>query len=273
MVVGLSLAGSLVPSWTAPDDRTVAAMTYDDPRLAAVYDIDNPDGPDHDFFRQVADEIGAGRIVDLGCGTGILTVTLTGPGRMVTGIDPAGAMLRYAAARPGGAAVTWIEGTAEQMDARVEVGSIDLVIMSGNTAMHIIGEAWQRTLASIARALRSGGRLVFETRNPETRAWEGWNDPVTERDTPAGRLRESMTTDPPNTDGVVVMHIHNEFVETGEALDGDVHLQFRSRDQIESDLAHAGMRTVGVWRDWRRTPFTGAPTEVLMIVEASPAYP
>lgn len=62
---------------------------YDDARLAAVYDVDNPDGPDHDFFRALADEVSATRIVDLGCGTGILTVTLTRDDREVTGIDPA----------------------------------------------------------------------------------------------------------------------------------------------------------------------------------------
>lgn len=52
------------------------ANAYDEARLAALYDIDNPDGPDHDFFRAFAARIDARRIVDLGCGTGILTVTL-----------------------------------------------------------------------------------------------------------------------------------------------------------------------------------------------------
>ena len=50
-------------------------MSYDDPRLAVLYDIDNPSGADHDFFRGFADDVGARRIIDLGCGTGILTVT------------------------------------------------------------------------------------------------------------------------------------------------------------------------------------------------------
>ncbi|WP_413774451.1 class I SAM-dependent methyltransferase [Micropruina sonneratiae] len=72
-----------------------------------------PDGPDHDFFRRVAAETDARRIVDLGCGTGLLTVTLTGPGRVVTGIDPDPAMLQRASSRPGGDAVIWRLGTAE----------------------------------------------------------------------------------------------------------------------------------------------------------------
>ena len=33
--------------------------------------------------------------------------------------------------------------------------------------MHIVGEAWETTLLDIAQGLKPGGRLVFETRNPQ----------------------------------------------------------------------------------------------------------
>ncbi|WP_289020067.1 class I SAM-dependent methyltransferase [uncultured Ornithinimicrobium sp.] len=242
-------------------------MTYDDPRLAVVYDIDNPDGPDHDFFRRFADHLGAKRIVDLGCGTGLLTVTLTAPGRTVTGIDPAAAMLDRATARPGGEAVNWVLGTGEQIAPQ----SADLVLMSGNVAMHILGDDWHTTLAAIARGLRPGGRLVFESRNPQARAWETWNDPVAERDTPIGLLRESLTTEPPGENGIVVMHCHNEFVDTGHIADVEQTLQFRTRQQIVDDLLAAGLVALNVWRGWALTPFVGTQAEQLKVFEAAPA--
>ncbi|WP_083518928.1 class I SAM-dependent methyltransferase [Serinicoccus chungangensis] len=164
-------------------------MTYDDPRLAVLYDIDNPDGPDHDFFRRFADDLGAKDIVDLGCGTGLLTVTLVKPGRTVIGIEPAPAMLERAVTRPGGKAVNWVLGTSDVLSPC----TADLIIMSGNVAMHIIGDDWHTTLAAVARALRPYGRLVFEARNPAARAWTRWNDPLAERDTPVGKLRESVS--------------------------------------------------------------------------------
>ena len=68
-------------------------MAHADERLAAIYDFDNPHGPDPDYFRAIVRISGPWTVTDLACGTGILTVTLVGPGRQVMGIDPARAML------------------------------------------------------------------------------------------------------------------------------------------------------------------------------------
>ena len=122
------------------DPAETNRRAYDDARVVALYDLDNPPGEDHAYFRRAAEESGARRIVDLGCGTGSLTVTLTGDDRAVVGIDPAEAMLRVARARPGGDRVEWRRGTAEL----IEPASADLVIMSGNVAMHLIDQDWQQ---------------------------------------------------------------------------------------------------------------------------------
>lgn len=240
-------------------------MTHDDPRLPVIYDVDNPDGPDHDFFRQLADESGATDIVDLGCGTGILTVTLARPGRRVVGIDPAPTMLDRAARRPGGDQVTWLLGTAEQ----VQADSADLVLMTGNVAMHIVGDDWPSTLACIARGLRPGGTLAFETRNPEARAWEGWNFEPAVRDTPVGPLRESLVTDPPDERGVVVMHCRTEFLDDATVVDIDQHLQFRSHARVVHDLKAAGLRVEATYCDWAGNGFRGGHDQPLMVFVAA----
>ena len=75
---------------------------YVDPRLVALYDMDNPRGADTDFYLRLAADLNAQHIVDLGCGTGLLTRELAEAGhRLVTGIDPAPAMLAYARQQPG----------------------------------------------------------------------------------------------------------------------------------------------------------------------------
>jgi SAM-dependent methyltransferase len=240
-------------------------MTYDDWRLAAIYDADNPGGEDHEYFRELADRTEARRIVDLGCGTGILTVTLTRPGRTVAGIDPAAAMLACAAARPGGDRVEWRLGASEL----IEPDSADLIIMSANVAMHILGSEWDRALADIARGLVLGGRLAFESRNPDAEAWRTWNNSLVERQTPVGRLRESTATTPPDADAIVTICCHNDFLDSGGVLDVEQQLQFRTRDQIAADLERAGLTVENVWSAWSRVPFTGGANQRLMIFEAS----
>jgi predicted TPR repeat methyltransferase len=97
---------------------------YWDLDLVALYDVDNPAGIDHDFYRALADRSDARRIVDLGCGTSLLTRSLSAPGRDVTGTDPSRTMLDWARRQPGAENVTWIEGDATAI---APSGDIDLV--------------------------------------------------------------------------------------------------------------------------------------------------
>jgi SAM-dependent methyltransferase len=233
-----------------------------DPRLVEIYDVDNPDGPDHDHVRSLADAIDARSVLDLGCGTGLLTVSLTRPGRRVVGIDPSATMLAYAAARPGADGVTWVQGDSRDIPGT----GFDLAVMTGNVAQHIPDPAWERTLADIARALRAGGTLVFESRNPRARAWERWSATApTTRPTGRGPLREWMETDEV-APGRVLVTAYNDFAETGELVVERVMLEFREREQIERQLADAGFRVARLWGDWSGIPF--AEDAPLMVVEA-----
>jgi SAM-dependent methyltransferase len=240
------------------------AMAALDPRLVELYDQDNPDGPDHDYFRALADRLDARTIVDLGCGTGSLTVTLARGGRYVVGVDPDEAMLGFARSRPGGEGVHWVHGDSRSITA----AAVDLVVMSGNVAQAIVGEAWARTLSDVFLALRPGGILAFESRNPAVRAWERWTRQHTygARETGSGPLVEWMEVTGISVDGTVVIEAHNIFEATNEHLVYTDRLAFRSRHQIESDLASAGLLALNVWGGWRQEPFS--PTSPQLVLEA-----
>lgn len=226
-------------------------MAYEDSRLVELYDIDNPDGPDHDFYRSLADEIGATSILDLGCGTGMLTASLARAGRVVIGVDPSAAMLAFAHARPGGDRVDWIQGDSTAIPS----ADFDYAIMTGNVAQHVGRDDWRRTLRDLRRGMRAGGTLAFESRNPLARAWESWSSPErSTRATPHGALVEWMSADE-IASGTVRIQAFNLFLETGEAVVEDFELQFRELDVIRADLESASFTVEAVYGDWNRTPF------------------
>lgn len=238
-------------------------MEPTDPRLAALYDSDNPDGPDHDYFRTLADRSNPDVIVDLGCGTGILTVTLVSGDRSVVGVDPDLSMLAIARSRPGSEQVRWVLGDSRQ----IEPG-VDLVLMTGNVVQHIGPDEWDRTLADVSSALRSGGRVAFESRNPAAQAWKSWTRELTigTRSTADGPLTEWIEASTPDEHGTIELTASNRWDDTGEELVVTQSLTFRSLETIRRELASAGLVVTEVWGGWHGEQFGRASN--LMVVEA-----
>jgi SAM-dependent methyltransferase len=216
----------------------VADDHYEHPRLAAIYDALDPDRSDLDVYAAIADELGARSVLDVGCGTGTFALLLAGRGLDVVGVDPALASLDVARAKPGGERVRWIHGDATALPAL----EVDLATMTGNVAQAIVEPtAWEGTLRGIHGALRPGGFLVFETRDPAYEAWRGWN--------------RADTYSVVEIDGVGAVESWGELTAVrlplvsfrgttvfpdGEVLTSDSTLRFRTREEVEADLAAHG---------------------------------
>ncbi|MDX6282691.1 MAG: hypothetical protein QOH03_3762 [Kribbellaceae bacterium] len=235
---------------------------YGDERLVELYDEDNGPGADHEYFLKLAD--GAGKVVDFGCGTGLLTRAFAQHGRVVIGVDPSATMLGYARRQPGAEAVTWIDGDA---GAVAPDGDADLVVSTGNTMMHISTEDFPWVLGVLAAALKAGGVLSFESRNPAARAWEQWGPEATygERDTPIGHLKEWMeVTEVDN--GRVVFDAHNVF-EDGIDTVLTTTLYFRTADELRAGLEKAGFGEIELYAGWHEQPL--AEDSRLFVVRAT----
>lgn len=242
----------------------MSALQDYDARIVDLYDLDNPDGPDHDFYRALADSRDARSILDLGCGTGILTVTLAAEGRRVVGVDPSATMLAFARTRAGGEQVEWVEGDTRMLPE----GRFDLMLMTGNVAQHIPDPAWMLTLRHLRAVAAPGAMLAFESRNPAARAWESWTrEEPSVRETMHGALTEWSEIEE-RGGGVVLLRAFNRFERTGETVVEEQLLTFRTEERIIQDLQTAGFDTPAVWGDWARAPFDGR--QRLMIFEATP---
>ena len=151
---------------------------FEDPRLAETYDPLDPDRCDLDAYAAIAAEFGAESVVDVGCGTGTLACLLARRGLQITAIDPAAGSLQVARRKPGADRVRWLHGDATVLPAL----QADLVTMTGNVAqVFVTGQQWAAALQAARQALRPGGRVVFESRDPAKKAWLKWNRDLTDR--------------------------------------------------------------------------------------------
>ncbi|MFE0460995.1 SAM-dependent methyltransferase, partial [Kitasatospora sp. NPDC058965] len=84
--------------------------------------------------------------------------------------------------------------------------------------------------------------LVFETRDPARRAWEGWNRAATLRVTeiPGVGAVETWVELVEVAGPLVSFRWHYAFAADGQRLTSDSTLRFRARDEVEADLAAAG---------------------------------
>lgn len=236
---------------------------YLDPRLVDLYDIENPRGADTDFYLALAERLQARTILDLGCGTGLLTRELARPGRRVIGVDPSPAMLAYARRQPGAERIEWIAGDSSALGAP----AADLTVMTGNVAQIFLDDAaWADTLRNLHAALRPGGHLAFESRNPADRAWERWNpaDSRARIESPHGPV-ETWVELIAVAGSRVRFAGHNLFLATGERISASSELRFRSRDEIAGSLAEAGFSVEQVGGDWQGQPLTDASRAMVFV--------
>ncbi|HEX3732404.1 MAG TPA: class I SAM-dependent methyltransferase, partial [Mycobacteriales bacterium] len=212
---------------------------FEHPRLVAIYDALDSDRSDLDVYVAIAAELGARNVLDVGCGTGTFALLLAERGLEVTGVDPAGGSLNVARAKPGAGRVHWIHGDATTLPPM----RVDLATMTGNVAQAIVDSPdWEGALRGVYAALRPGGYLVFETRDPARRAWREWNRAASYRITEISNIGtvESWAEVTDITGPLVTFRHTWIFGSDGQVLTSDSTLRFREREEVTATLLAHG---------------------------------
>ena len=217
---------------------------FSDERLAALYDLFEGERDDLDAYVAIVQELSARRVLDIGCGTGEFVLRLAALGVEASGLDPAVASIDVAKKKQGAEKVEWVEGDVSALP----VIDVDLVTMTANVAQVFVeDDAWRAVLDAAASVLQPGGHLVFETRDPDQRAWESWD-------------RESSFQSAVGPDGSIIETWHEvtsvdlplvTFDGTYRFADGSTTvststLRFRSRDEVETALVDTGFEAIDV---------------------------
>jgi SAM-dependent methyltransferase len=217
----------------------MADAAFELPRLAAVYDALEAERRDLDVYAGIAEELGARRILDVGCGTGTFALLLAARGLEVTAVDPAGASLDVARSKRGAESVRWIHGDATALPPL----QVDLATMTGNVAQAIVERTnWLATLRAVLEALHPEGRLVFETRDPRKEAWREWNLAESYRVIDVDGVGPvEHWVELTNVSGPLVSFRGSwVFAADGELLTSDSTLRFRDPDEVRADLTESG---------------------------------
>jgi SAM-dependent methyltransferase len=109
-----------------------------------------------------------GRVLDVGCGTGVLAGRLARAGFTVTGVDPSQGMLRVLAGSEP--AVGGLRGVGSALPFEDDTFDVTITV----AALHHVAEpaAVRATLMEMVRVTRPDGRIVVWDHNPRNPYWK-----------------------------------------------------------------------------------------------------
>lgn len=247
------------------DDST--SKQFSDPLLVSAYDALNAFGEDSDFWLKEIERLTPKTIIDLGCGTGLLTIELAKRGYNMIGIEPAGKMLDIARKKPDAETVQWIEGGYEKFEGL----KADMVLMTSHVAQFFLDDKeWQAMLEASRKALNPGGHIVFDSRTPIFPPYQTW--PTEE----SPRRVQDATLGPIDwyykllgIDGNRVRYqLHFHFINSDEKVGSTDELIFRSQEEITKSLEYAGFKVESVYGDWDGSLATSTSPEMIFVAKA-----
>jgi SAM-dependent methyltransferase len=135
--------------------------------MGAAYGVGNEDGSFNAYYERPATiallgDVRGLRVLEAGCGPGVLTSWLVDNGAVVTAMDVSSEMVRLARDRVAGRARLLVADLSEPLTFAADA-SADLVVAS--LVLHYLAD-WAGPLAEFHRVLARHGAVVFSTHHP-----------------------------------------------------------------------------------------------------------
>ena len=211
-----------------------------------------------------------GPVLEIGCGTGRVTIPLAGAGVNITGLDVSGSMLEEAKrkANEQGLKLTWIEADGRSFDVGRDFA---LIIMPFNTLQFFRDAPSLKQIFDRVRThLRRSGRFVFDVFNPQVAFLAA---------DPAKRYERARYPDPRGR-GEVVLEETREYIADRQVVRSTRYYHIGTeRDysirslelrcffpcELELLLEHYGFRLLTKYGDFDGTPLSSASPKQICV--------
>jgi SAM-dependent methyltransferase len=242
-----------------------------------VYDLQfRPDYPDLAFWAELCGEWG-GPVLELGCGTGRVSIPLARAGLEVVGVDLAEPMLAVARRRleaepmPVRRRVRLLR--ADMRDFRADTTFACAIIPASTFSVLLTREDQEKTLGNTHACLREEGHLGFDVRIFDEWIQSGRLPPVRQT-SPDGRIdfTEERSFEFDRSTRVMRATITYRFhapehlgsvTETTEGL-------VLSQADVEEVLARTGFTVETVWGEYDRTPVEPGSDRMIFVARRTP---
>jgi len=231
------------------------------------------------FYRNAVRDFGD-PILELGCGTGRITMALAEAGKRITGLDLSGRMLERAVKKRAALRVEarervhFVQGDM----ARFDLGEkFRLVIIPFRPFQHLLEVRQQMDcLECVRKHLAPGGRLILDVFQTDA---ERMHDPV--------HMREVQLTEYETADGrrVRISERVAAFHRAEQRNDVEMIFSIKHRDgrqerlvfawplryffrfEVEHLLARCGFKVAALYGDFDRSPIRGNSPEMIFVAE------
>ncbi|MGN7115737.1 methyltransferase domain-containing protein [Lysinibacillus odysseyi] len=212
-----------------------------------------------------------GKIIDLACGTGRMTIPLARHGFDCIGVDIHPHMLQRAKEKAGTLSIQWFEqdGRSLQLDVRAQ-----LMFSVGNSFQHFLtNEDQDGLLSSVSRHLEKGGVFIFGTRFPSAEEllqppieefWRSYQD----RDTKVDLYTISHYDALQQIQHYTTIRKYKDREEN--VIDEQrthIKLRYVFPKEMERLLEKHGFEIIEVYGDWMETPLTSEHYEMIYVCQ------
>lgn len=224
-------------------------------------------GPSGLFYEGLAREFG-GPVLELGCGTGRVTIPMARAGFAITGLDLDTGMLERAISKSTDLPVRWLQGdfTSFQLGEQYR-----LVFITANAWQHLLDRtAQEAALARVREHLAPGGVFAFETRNPslqhlfsdpEETPWHTFTDQLGQT------VQVSRFRSYDHVEQVQTFTVNRRYPD-GTARTTRIALRYTFPQEMAALMHYSGLSVLRCYGDWDGGPLTASSVQMVYVCQA-----